>query len=144
MVWKIDKKSILDFLKQSCDFIGEKLLAKSIERLGGLGLASFIASIKFLNEASKVSYTTEPYKGIVIIISGILLLLFSGWIYYLNSKEKTLIVHGALNSLTQVFQRIPEQVDKTENNEEIMTLMNAIKGYPDKIINLIKDVETKT
>ncbi|MEK7611304.1 MAG: hypothetical protein AAB486_02935 [Patescibacteria group bacterium] len=137
-------KQISNLLAGIWDFVTEKLLVKTIERLGIPGTVTFIGALYALNALNQVDYKIEPQKGYVFILSSLLLLLFSGWIYHLNSKEKTSIVHGALNSLTQVFQRIPEQVDKTRNGEEIEKLMGALKDYPDKIIQLIKDTETKT
>lgn len=112
--------------------------------LGILGTINYVGAILVITYSTQIDYSRELFKGIAFLVSGMSLLFFSGWIYYLSSKEKTSIIHGSLNSLTQVFQRIPEQVDKTKDNASIVTLMKTIEKYPDKIIDLIKDINTKT
>ena len=121
---------------------GKKLasdsLADTIQKLGTLGIISFIMANYALKILPSVNFETEPIKGAYLSFLAAAFLLFTGWIYKLKVKEESSRVVAALEVLKEIYNRLAEQTGKTDKDQTVSITM-TIDNLPQKIAEVIKN-----
>lgn len=119
-----------------------KSVIEAVQRLGIIGTLSYVGAVVIFLVALSVNFETEPTKAIVLTLIGSSLLLFSGLIYWLESKEETAKVKEALGVLREVFNRMAEQIS-TADKDKTVSITMTIDNLPDKIAEVIKKTSNK-
>jgi len=84
-----------------------------------------------------IDFKTELTKGLILVSIGGILLIFSGVIYWLESKEETAKIKEALGVLREVFNRMAEQISSADKDKTVSITM-TIDSLPAKILEVIK------
>lgn len=117
-------------------------LVDAVEKLGALGTISFVGAFLLIYVTSQVDFETQLAKALVLSGSAMVLLIFSGVIYYLRVIDENSKVKAALEVLKEVYNRLAEQTAKTEKDQTVSITM-TIDNLPTKIAEVIKNTTLK-
>lgn len=117
-------------------------LVDAVEKLGALGTISFVGAFLLIYVTSQVNFETQLAKALVLSVSAMVLLIFSGIIYYLRVIDENLKVKAALEVLKEVYNRLAEQTAKTEKDQTVSITM-TIDNLPTKIAEVIRNTTLK-
>ncbi len=112
-------------------------LVDTVKKLGAVGTISYIGAMLLFIVALQVDFRTETTRGFVLAGIGTLLLVFSGIIYYTQTREKARVVKEALEVLGGVYNRMAEQIS-TADKDKTVSITMTIDNLPDKISEVIK------
>lgn len=115
----------------------QKSLVDSIKKLGPIGTISYVGAIAIFFVITRVNFQADSAKGLILLIVGTSLLLFSGLIYWLEKKEEALKIREALGVLREVYNRMAEQIS-TADKEKTVSITMTINNLPDKIAEVVK------
>lgn len=114
-----------------------------VRKLGPLGTITYVGAILLFLVALFSDFKTESLKPTILAGVGAVLLLFSGIIYYSQTKEKAMLVKEALNVFSGVYNRLAEQIS-TANEAKTESITKTIgKNFPDKISEVIEKSSEK-
>lgn len=113
------------------------MLLEAIKKLGVIGTISYVGSLLLFYVVTRVDFGKDPHKAFVLAFIGAVLLIFSGVIYWLESKEDTIKTKEALGVLREVFNRLAEQIS-TADKDKTVSITMTINNLPDKIAEVIK------
>lgn len=114
-----------------------KLLKDTVQRLGVVGTISYVGSAAIFVLLTQTDFEAEKFKVLMLSVIGIILLMYSGIIYWLQTKQETAKVHEALGVLREVYNRLAEQTAKTAKDQTVSITM-TIDNLPEKIAEVIK------
>lgn len=101
--------------------------------LGIIGTINFIGAFTIY---SVVGFgNLSDTKLIIFTIIGLSLLIFSGILYYLAIKIDSTIAHGSLNAITQIYNRVAEQLSQSDP-EKAKVIMEGLKDAPKAILDI--------
>lgn len=112
-------------------------LADTVKKLGVLGTISYIGAFTIFIGSLFVDFDKQTLKASILLGIGVALLIYSGVIYWLESKQETAKIKEALTVLREVYNRLAEQTAKTEKDQTVSITM-TIDNLPDKISEVIK------
>lgn len=128
------KIDIKDFLTSS--------LADAVKRLGILGTISYVGAAAIFTVLIFVDFSAEPIKAGILLAVGLILLIYSGAIYWSESKQETTKIKEALGVLREVYNRMAEQIS-TADKDKTVSITMTIDNLPDKIAEVIKKSSEK-
>lgn len=128
------KIDIKEFLSSS--------LADAVRKLGVVGTISYVGAAVIFTVLLFTNFNTEPVKAGVLLTIGVVLLLFSGAIYWSETKQETEKRKEALGVLREVYNRMAEQIS-TADKDKTVSITMTIDNLPDKIAEVIKKSSLK-
>lgn len=116
--------------------------AEAVKKLGVLGTISYIGALFLFILVTQVDFKTESLKVYVLSFIGTTLLIFSGIIYWLENKEKTVKIKEALGVLKTVYNQMADHIS-TSDKDKTVSITMTINNLPDKIFEAIKKIESR-
>lgn len=113
-------------------------LSYTVKNLGNRGTISYLLAIVIFIVALQVDFQTELTKAVILSIIGVSLLLSSVIIYVTESKQVTLRVVEALGVLSEIYNRMAEQIEKSDK-EKTISITTTIDNLPDRITEVIRN-----
>lgn len=117
-------------------------LVDAVEKLGVLGTISYVGAAAIFTVLIFVDFSAEPIKAGVLLAIGLILLIYSGVIYWSESKQETTKIKEALGVLREVYNRMAEQIS-TADKDKTVSITMTIDNLPDKIAEVIKKSSEK-
>jgi len=117
-------------------------LVDAVKKLGVLGTISYVGAAAIFTVLIFVDFSSEPVKAGVILAIGLILLIYSGDIYWSESKQETTKIKEALGVLREVYNRMAEQIS-TADTDKTVSITMTIDNLPDKIAEVIKKSSEK-
>lgn len=114
-----------------------KLLKDAVQKLGVVGTISYVGAAAIFVLLMWTNFETEKFKVISLSVIGIVLLIYSGVIYWQETKQETEKVREALGVLREVYNRMAEQISVADKDKTVSITM-TIDNLPDKIAEVIK------
>lgn len=114
-----------------------KWIIYSLRKLGILGTICFVGSVSLFIGATQVDFLKNSGKGWALISIGGILILFSGVIYHLETREITKKFEAAVKTLGEVYNRLSEQSAKVDI-DKLSGILEKIDKFPEKISELLK------
>lgn len=112
-------------------------LVDAIKKLGVVGTISYVGAAAIFTVLLFVDFSIEPIKAGVLLVIGLILLTYSGAIYWSESKEESLKTKEALGVLREVYNRMAEQISSADKDKTVSITM-TIDNLPNKIAEVIK------
>lgn len=116
-------------------------LVNTIQRLGVLGTISYVGASAIFTVIFFTNFDKEPIKAYVLLVIGVALLIYSGGIYWFESKKRTEKTKEALGVLREVYNRMAEQITTADKDKTISITM-TIDNLPKKIAEVIKETSS--
>lgn len=113
------------------------LLIEALQKLGIIGTIAYVGAIFLFLLISQVDFKTETTKVWFLSSIETALLIFSGIIYWLESREETTKIKEALGVLREVYNRMAEQISTADKHKTVSITMTVDK-LPEKIAEVIK------
>jgi hypothetical protein len=113
------------------------LVIDAVQKLGVVGTLSYVGAMILFFLLLWVDFKTETLKVSVLAFIGTALLIFSGVIYWLESREETAKIKEALGVLREVYNRMAEQIS-TADKDKTVSITMTVDNLPDKISEVIK------
>ena len=107
----------------------------SAKKLGILGFINYIGGL-ILYIVVAVDINMPDSRRIIFASLGTVLLIFSGSLYYLVIKLNTSVAHGGLNAITQIYNRVAEQLSMADE-KKAKVIMEGLKEAPNSILKVI-------
>lgn len=101
--------------------------------LGIIGTINYIGGLLIYKEV--ILGDLSDIRRLAFAITGAGLLIFSGILGYLAFKIDSTIAHGALNAITQIYNRVAEQLSKSDP-KKAKVIMNGLKDAPKAILQI--------
>lgn len=117
-------------------------LVDAVKKLGVLGTISYVGAAAIFTVLIFVDFSAEPVKAGVLLAIGLILLIYSGAIYWSESKQETTKIKEALGVLREVYNRMAEQIS-TADKDKTVSITMTIDNLPDKIAEVIKKSSEK-
>ena len=114
-------------------------LVDTVKKLGVVGTISYVGAAAIFTVLIFVDFSAEPVKAGVLLAIGLILLIYSGAIYWSESKQETTKIKEALGVLREVYNRMAEQIS-TADKDKTVSITMTIDNLPDKIAEVIKKV----
>lgn len=99
--------------------------------LGVIGTINYIGALILYREAI-FGDLSDP-KRLVSVIAGTGLLVFAGILSHLAFKIDSAVAHGALNAITQIYNRVAEQLSQSDP-KKAKVIMDGLKDAPKAIL----------
>lgn len=112
-------------------------LVDAVKKLGVVGTISYVGAASIFAVLLLVDFGTQPVKAGVFLSIGVALLVYSGVIYWSETKQETAKVKEALGVLREVYNRMAEQIS-TADKDQTVSITMTIDNLPDKIAEVIK------
>ncbi len=112
-------------------------LVDAVKRLGIVGTISYVGAATVFVVLLLVNFNAEPVKAGVLLSIGVALLMYSGAIYWSETKQETEKMKEALGVLREVYNRMAEQIS-TADKDKTVSITMTIDNLPDKIAEVIK------
>ncbi len=113
-----------------------KKLPQDVEKLGFLGTISYVGALLCI-VAAAIAFFTRTNGGGIMVIAGVALLAYSGFLGSRKDSSKDAVRREALETLKEVYNRLSEQTAKG-TNEQTVSMTMTIAELPAKIIELLK------
>lgn len=110
-------------------------LPEDIRKLGTIGTISFAGSMLSFVSAFFIDFT-KTNKGWALIITGVSLIFFSGFVYLKEVLAKTANRREALSVLREVYNRLAEASTKG-SNEQTVSITMTIAELPKRILEVV-------
>lgn len=117
-------------------------LVDAVKRLGIVGTISYVGAATVFIVLLFVNFNAEPVKAGVLLGIGVALLMYSGAIYWSETKQETEKMKEALGVLCEVYNRMAEQIS-TADKDKTVSITMTIDNLPDKIAEVIKKSSLK-
>lgn len=116
-------------------------LVNTVQRLGILGTISYVGASVIFVVLFFTNFDKEPTKAYVLLAIGVALLIYSGWIYWSESKKRTEKTKEALGVLREVYNRMAERIT-TADKDKTVSITMTIDNLPKKIAEVIKETSS--
>lgn len=117
-------------------------LVDTVKKLGVVGTISYVGAAAIFTVLIFVDFSAEPVKAGVLLAIGLILLIYSGAIYWSESKQETTKIKEALGVLREVYNRMAEQIS-TADKDKTVSITMTIDNLPNKIAEVIKKSSEK-
>jgi hypothetical protein len=117
-------------------------LVDAVKKLGVVGTISYVGAATIFAVLAFVNFSTEPVKAGILLAIGVILLVYSGAIYWSENQQETTRIKEALGVLCEVYNRMAEQISTADKNKTVSITM-TIDNLPDKIAEVIKKSSEK-
>ncbi len=106
---------------------------KIANKLGVIGNINYVGGL--LSYGVVLSSNLPADKMYAFLFGGSLLLVISGILYIMEAKIKADISHGALNAITQIYNRAAEQLSVADA-PKTKIIMDGLKQAPNAILKV--------
>lgn len=104
------------------------------KNLGIIGTINYIGAALIYAAALFLPNITDV-KRLVLGLAGTGLLMFSGFLHNNKIKIDAEVSHGALNAITEIYNRVAEQLSNADP-EKAKVIMAGLEKAPDAILKI--------